>query len=52
MFFHVLGTLPLAQVTPILGMVIIAIFFITSADSASIVMGTLSQRGNSDPRSW
>ena len=49
MFFHVLGTLPLAQVTPILGMVIIAIFFITSADSASIVMGTLSQRGNSEP---
>lgn len=49
MFFHVLATLPLAQVTPILGMLIIGIFFITSADSASIVMGTLSQRGNSEP---
>ena len=49
MFFHVLGTLPLSQITPVLGMVIIAIFFITSADSASVVMGTLSQRGKSDP---
>ena len=49
LFFHVLDTLPLSQFTPILGMVIIAIFFITSADSASIVMGTLSQRGNSEP---
>lgn len=49
LFFHVLDALPLSQFTPILGMVIIAIFFITSADSASIVMGTLSQRGNSEP---
>lgn len=48
-FFHLLAALPLSQITPILGMVVIAIFFITSADSASLVMGTLSQRGNSHP---
>ena len=49
LFFHVLSTLPLSQVTPIIGMIVIAIFFVTSADSASLVMGTLSQRGKSEP---
>ena len=48
-FFGVLQNLPLHQVTPILAMVLISIFFITSADSASLVMGTLSQRGRSEP---
>ena len=49
LFFQVLGNLPLNQITPIIGMILIAIFFVTSADSASMVMGTLSQRGQSEP---
>ncbi|MEB4613064.1 BCCT family transporter, partial [Leucobacter sp. M11] len=49
LFFTMLSHLPLAQITPILAMVCIAIFFITSADSASVVMGILSQRGKAVP---
>ena len=49
LFFQVLGGLPLSEITPFLAMFCIAIFFITSADSASLVMGTLSQRGKPVP---
>ncbi|MDN3902889.1 BCCT family transporter [Arthrobacter sp. YD2] len=49
LFFQVLNGLPLSQFTPFLAMFCIAIFFITSADSASLVMGTLSQRGKPVP---
>ena len=49
LFFAVLDQLPLAQITPFLAMACIAIFFVTSADSASVVMGILSQRGKAEP---
>lgn len=49
LFFAVLDQLPLAQITPFLAMICIAIFFVTSADSASVVMGILSQRGKAEP---
>ena len=49
LFFTVLDQLPLAQITPILAMTCVAIFFVTSADSASVVMGILSQRGKAEP---
>ena len=49
LFFKVLDGLPLSSITPFLAMFCIAIFFITSADSASVVMGTLSQRGKPVP---
>lgn len=49
LFFGVLDSLPLAQITPIIAMICIALFFITSADSASVVMGILSQRGKAEP---
>ncbi|MFI7482591.1 BCCT family transporter [Kocuria sp. M1R5S2] len=47
--FAMLDALPLSAITSVLAMLIIGIFFVTSADSASIVMGTLSQRGDPDP---
>ena len=47
--FGLLDALPLGAVTSVLAMVVIAIFFVTSADSAAIVMGTLSQRGDPEP---
>ena len=47
--FGMLDALPWGALTSVLAMVIIGIFFVTSADSASIVMGTLSQRGNPEP---
>ena len=47
--FDMFGQLPLAQITPFLLMAVLAIFFITSADSASVVMGILTTRGDQDP---
>ncbi len=47
--FGLLDQLPLATVTSVLVMVLVAIFFISGADAASIVMGTLSERGTIDP---
>lgn len=49
MFFNLLGSLPLSSITMVVAMISIAIFFVTSADSASIVMGTLSQQGKPIP---
>ncbi|GAB3752793.1 BCCT family transporter [Zhihengliuella somnathii] len=49
LLFEVLNALPMDWLTPIVAMFCLAIFFITSADSASLVMGTLSQRGNPTP---
>jgi glycine betaine transporter len=36
----------------VLAIFLIAIFFITGADSASIVMGMLSQHGEEEPKRW
>src|SRR3712207_5261055 len=47
--FGVLGTHPLATVTTVLVMVLVAIFFVSGADAASIVMGSLSERGTLTP---
>ncbi len=47
--FDMFGQLPLSQFTPFLLMAVLAIFFVTSADSASVVMGTMSSRGNPSP---
>lgn len=47
--FALFEQLPLNTLTPFLLIVVLAIFFITSADSASVVMGTMSSRGNPNP---
>ncbi len=47
--FATLEHFPLATVTTILAVFLVAIFFITGADSASIVMGMLSQNGVEHP---
>ena len=36
----------------VLAVFLIAIFFITGADCASIVMGMLSQHGKEEPKRW
>ncbi|UAL30045.1 BCCT family transporter [Nocardioides rotundus] len=51
-FFEVLREYPLASVTVVLAVFLVAIFFITGADSASIVMGMLSQNGQEEPKRW
>ncbi|CAN3127842.1 Choline transporter [Mycobacterium sp. smrl_JER01] len=48
--FTLLDQFPLATVASVLVMLLVAIFFVTGADSASIVMGSLSQRGTIRPR--
>lgn len=48
--FYLFGNLPGAQFTPYILMLVLAIFFVTSADSASVVMGTMSSKGNPAPK--
>ncbi|MFJ4253914.1 BCCT family transporter [Microbacterium sp. NPDC090003] len=50
--FGVLENLPFPLITSILLILLISIFFITGADSASLVMGTLSQQGRPEPSRW
>ncbi len=47
--FGVLDTYPLATVMTVLVMVLVSIFFVSGADAASIVMGSLSERGTLSP---
>ncbi|OBA97152.1 choline transporter [Mycobacteriaceae bacterium 1482268.1] len=47
--FGLLGEYPLAVVASVLVMVLVAIFFVSGADAASIVMGSLSERGTIMP---
>jgi choline/carnitine/betaine transport len=47
--FETLREFPLAGFTVAVAVFLIAIFFVTGADSASIVMGMLSQRGTEEP---
>src|SRR6476659_6707257 len=47
--FEMLSHMPLSTITSVLVMVLVAIFFVSGADAASIVMGTLSERGTLAP---
>ncbi|MGB3827509.1 MAG: BCCT family transporter [Ornithinimicrobium sp.] len=49
MLFLMLDALPASGVTSVVVMIMLAVFFITSADSGSLVMGMLSQRGKAVP---
>ncbi|NSL43835.1 BCCT family transporter [Streptomyces sp. 8P21H-1] len=47
--FGVLQEFPVATATSLLVMILVGIFFVSGADAASIVMGTLSQKGALEP---
>ncbi|WP_306338683.1 BCCT family transporter [Streptomyces sp. KL118A] len=47
--FGLLNEYPIATVTSLLVMILVGIFFVSGADAASIVMGTLSQKGALEP---
>ncbi|WP_081975342.1 BCCT family transporter, partial [Modestobacter caceresii] len=49
--FGLLQELPFATVTSVIVMLLVGIFFVTGADSASIVMASLSERGTREPTS-
>ncbi|MGO1948620.1 MAG: BCCT family transporter, partial [Mycobacteriaceae bacterium] len=45
MLFNLLQELPMGAISSIIAMILLVTFFITSGDSASTVMGTMSQNG-------
>jgi choline/carnitine/betaine transport len=47
--FGVLQAYPLGAALGVVAMVLVAIFFVSGADAASLVMGTLSERGSIHP---
>lgn len=47
--FGLLHEYPIATATSLLVMILVGIFFVSGADAASIVMGTLSQKGALEP---
>lgn len=51
-FFQILQQLPFGTVTSVLAMIAVLVFFVTAADSASIVMASTSQSGRPEPSRW
>ncbi|WP_109471224.1 BCCT family transporter [Ornithinimicrobium cavernae] len=47
--FNMLEQYPLASITSVMVMVLVGIFFVSGADAASMVMGSLSERGTLHP---
>ena len=50
--FLVLQQFPLFWLTALITIILVALFFVSGADAASVVMGMLSSRGNLHPKSW
>ncbi len=50
--FSMLDTLPFGAALSVVAIISLVLFFVTSADSASIVMGSMSQRGRPKPSTW
>jgi glycine betaine transporter len=50
--FLTLEQFPLFGLTAIITIILVALFFVSGADAASVVMGMLSSRGNLHPRRW
>lgn len=50
--FALLDALPLGTATSWVAMVLVMTYFVTSADSASLVMGSLTSRGSLHPPTW
>ncbi|MEV0650495.1 BCCT family transporter [Phytomonospora sp. NPDC050363] len=50
--FGLLESMPLYTVTSVVCVILVALYFVTGADSASLVLGSLSSRGSLLPRKW
>ncbi|RAH98145.1 BCCT transporter [Acuticoccus sediminis] len=46
--FEMLSRLPLAQITSLIGIVLVVVFFVTSSDSGSLVIDTITSGGKMD----
>jgi choline/carnitine/betaine transport len=50
--FATLQQFPLFWLTAMIAIILVALFFISGADAASVVMGMLSSKGNLHPKAW
>ncbi len=50
--FATLEQFPLFRLMALITIILVALFFVSGADAASVVMGMLSTRGNLNPRAW
>ncbi|WP_415953679.1 BCCT family transporter [Streptomyces sp. KLOTTS4A1] len=50
--FAMLDSLPIGTITSWIAMLLVMTYFVTSADSASLVMGSLTSRGALHPKTW
>lgn len=50
--FDFLGGLPMSSVLSVIAILLVAIFFITSSDSGSLVVDMLASGGDPDPPTW
>ncbi|MBB3668310.1 BCCT family transporter [Garicola koreensis] len=50
--FDILGDLPLGSILSVIAIIVIAIFFITSSDSGSLVVDMLASGGHPNPPIW
>jgi glycine betaine transporter len=50
--FATLQEFPLFFLTAMIAIILVALFFVSGADAASVVMGMLSSKGNLHPRAW
>ena len=50
--FLTLEQFPLFGLTAIITIILVALFFVSGADAASVVMGMLSSKGNLHPKRW
>lgn len=50
--FHMLGNLPGGVVLTIGAVILITVFFVTSADSGALVLGMISTNGSPEPKTW
>jgi glycine betaine transporter len=50
--FLTLEQFPLFWLTALITIILVALFFVSGADAASVVMGMLSSQGNLHPRRW
>jgi glycine betaine transporter len=50
--FSTLQQFPLFWLTAMISIILVALFFVSGADAASVVMGMLSSKGNLHPKAW
>lgn len=50
--FHMLANLPAGAILTLGAVILITVFFVTSADSGALVLGMISTNGSPEPKTW